>query len=94
MHLLTRSWSYNSINRSSHWRFSVQKSVFRNFTKFTGKHLCQSLFFNEVAGLVNFVKFPRTPFYKTPLGDCFSIYLKNVSKKTVFYAEAAIQALP
>ena len=23
----------------------------RNFTKFTGKHLCQSLFFNKVAGL-------------------------------------------
>ena len=24
--------------------------VFRNLTKFTGKHLCQSLFFNKVAG--------------------------------------------
>ena len=23
----------------------------RRFTKFTGKHLCQSLFFNKVAGL-------------------------------------------
>ena len=31
------------------WRCSVKK-VFRNFTKFTGKHLCQSLFFNKVAG--------------------------------------------
>ena len=28
-----------------------EKGVLRNFTKFTGKHLCQSLFFNEVAGL-------------------------------------------
>ena len=28
-----------------------KKGVFRNFTKFTGKHLCQSLFFNKVAGL-------------------------------------------
>ena len=27
------------------------KDVIRNFTKFTGKHLCQSLFFNKVAGL-------------------------------------------
>ena len=27
------------------------KGVLRNFTKFTGKHLCQSLFFNKVAGL-------------------------------------------
>ena len=28
-----------------------KKSVLENFTKFTGKHLCQSLFFNKVAGL-------------------------------------------
>ena len=28
-----------------------QKGVLRNFTKFTGKHPCQSLFFNNVAGL-------------------------------------------
>ena len=27
-----------------------KKSALRNFTKFTGKHLCQSLFFNKVAG--------------------------------------------
>ena len=27
-----------------------EKSVLRNFAKFTGKHLCQSLFFNKVAG--------------------------------------------
>ena len=55
-----------------------KKGVLRNFPKFTGKHLCQSLFFNTVAGLrpstllkkrlwhrcfpVNFVKFLRTPF--------------------------------
>ena len=38
-------------DRSSHRRYSVRKVVLRNFTKFTGKHLCQSLFFNKVAGL-------------------------------------------
>ena len=27
-----------------------KKGVLRNFTKFIGKHLCQSLFFNKVAG--------------------------------------------
>ena len=32
-------------------RCSVKKGVLRNFAKFTGKHLCQSLFFNKVAGL-------------------------------------------
>ena len=28
-----------------------RKSVLRNLSKFTGKHLCQRLFFNNVAGL-------------------------------------------
>ena len=37
------------IDRSSHWKCSVRKSVLGNFTKFTGKHLCQNLFFNKVA---------------------------------------------
>ena len=27
-----------------------EKGALRNFTKFTGKHLCQNLFFNKVAG--------------------------------------------
>ena len=28
-----------------------KKGVLRNFAKFTGKHLCQSLFLNKVASL-------------------------------------------
>ena len=32
-------------------RCSIKKGVLRNFAKFTGKHLCQSLFFNKVAEL-------------------------------------------
>ena len=55
-----------------------KRGVFKNLTKFAGKHLCQSLSFNKVAGLrpeislkkklwhrcfpVNFAKFLRTPF--------------------------------
>ena len=31
-------------------RVCVRKRVLKNFTKFTGKHLCQSLTFNKVAG--------------------------------------------
>ena len=30
---------------------SMINGVLRNLAKFTGKHLCQSLFFNKVAGL-------------------------------------------
>ena len=67
------------ISRNSRPEEFCKKGVLRNFTKFTGKHLCQSLFFNKVAGLspaallkkrlwqrcfpVNFVKFLRTPFH-------------------------------
>ena len=51
-----------------------KRGVLKNFAKFTGKYLCQELFFNRVAGLrpakkeiwnrcfpVSFAKFLRTP---------------------------------
>ena len=38
-------------SRRSQQRCSVKIGVLRNFTKFTGKHLCQGLFYNKVAGL-------------------------------------------
>ena len=38
------------ICRSSRPEVFCKKGVLRNFTKFTGKHLCMSLFFNKVAG--------------------------------------------
>ena len=60
-----------------------EKGVLRNFAKVTGKHLCQSLFLNKVAGLrratllkkglrhryfpASFVKFLRPPFLKEHL---------------------------
>ena len=69
---------YKILFRSSYQRCSMKKRVLRNFAKFTGKRLCQSLFFNKVAGLqacnfikkrlrhkcfsVNFAQFLRTPF--------------------------------
>ena len=38
---------YSSCNR----KCSIRKGALRNFAKFTGKHLCQSLCFNKVADL-------------------------------------------
>ena len=32
-------------NRSSHQRCFMKKGAFKNFTKFTGKHLCQNTFY-------------------------------------------------
>ena len=41
---------YFGINvRSSRPEMFGKEGVFRNFAKFTGEHLCQSLFFNKVA---------------------------------------------
>ena len=37
--------------RSSCPEVFFKKGVLRNFAKFTGKHLCQRLFINKVAGL-------------------------------------------
>ena len=39
--------------RSSHLDVFCKKGVLKNFAKFAGKHLCQSLFFNKVG---NFIK--------------------------------------
>ena len=44
---------YNSLyvkipSRSSRPDVFCKKGVIRNFAKLTGKHLCQSLFFNKV----------------------------------------------
>ena len=39
---LSKTWMV--IFRSSHWTCSVRKGLFRNFAKFTGKHLYQGLF--------------------------------------------------
>ena len=37
-------------------RCSIKKGVLRIFSKFTGNHLCQSFFFNKVAGPKGFIK--------------------------------------
>ena len=65
--------------RSSCPEVFCKKGLLRNVTKLTGKHQCQSLFFNKVGGLrptislkkrlrhrcfaVNFAKFLRPPFF-------------------------------
>ena len=56
----------------------MKKDVLRNFAKFTGKHLCQSFFFNKVAGLhCNFIK-------KEALAQVFSYEVCKISKNTFF----------
>ena len=73
-----------------------KKYVLRNFAKFTGKHLRQSLYFDKVAGMrtatllkerlwnrcfrVNFAKFLRTPFLQKTSGGYFWKSQKNDMK--------------
>ena len=59
--------------RSSHQRCFVKKGALKNFTKFTGKYLCQILFLNKVAGLdLEFCEISKnTFFHRTPPDDCF-----------------------
>ena len=70
--------------RSSHQRSSMKKGVLRNFAKFTGKYLCQSLFFNKVAGLrygcfpVNFAKFLRPPLLENSCGRLLLNFIKCI----------------
>ena len=78
--------------RSSHQRCSRIKVVLRNFARFTGKHLCQSLFFNKVAGrrpqACNFIK-------KETLVQVFPSEFCEISKNTFFtdhpWATASVQ---
>ena len=79
--------------RSSHQRCSVKKGVLRNQTKFTGKHLCQSLLFSKVTGPrstsslkkrlwykcfpVNFAKFLRTTFLQNTSGRLLLFHTPN-----------------
>ena len=71
-------WIFDIKILSSRREVFCKKGILRNFTTFSGKHLCQSLFLNKVAHLrsatllkkrlwhrffpVNFAKCLRTPF--------------------------------
>ena len=75
---LTFSKYYHSHNRSSYQKCSIKKGILRSFTKFSKKHLYQSLFINKFqiywkrnSDTVFFLwilwNFWEQLFYKTPL---------------------------
>ena len=72
--------------RSSRPEVFSKKGVLRYFTKFTGKHLCQSVFFNKVAGLR-----PATLFKKT-LAQVFSCEFSEISKNNFSYRTPPVAA--
>ena len=81
---------FHTFFRSSHQRCFVKKGVLRKFAKFTGKHLCQKVFFDKVAGLPESLFRQRVSgtgvflwilrniwehlSYRTPPDDCFCFF--------------------
>ena len=71
---------------------SVKKGVPQNFAKFTGKHLCQSLFFNWVAGIKLMAQrlwhrcFPMN-FFKVFKNTFFTEHLRNTAPVTLVFLQ-------
>ena len=72
-------FSSHSPVRSSRPDVFCKKGILSNFAKFTGKHLCHSLFFNKVADLR-----PAT-ITKETLTQVFSCEFREISKNTFFH---------
>ena len=67
---------------------SVRKDVLRNFVKFTGKHLCQSLFYFLIkfqASVCNFIK-------KETLAEVFPCEFYEISTNTCSYKTPPVAA--
>ena len=73
--------------RSSRPEVLCKKGVLRNFTKFTGKHLCQSLIFNKVSGLR-----PATLLKKETLAPVFFCEFWEISKNTFLHRTPPVAA--
>ena len=73
--------------KSSRPEVFSKKRVRRNFAKFTGKHLCQSLFFTKVTCLR-----PAT-FLRKTLAQVFSCEFCEISKNTFFHRAPLVAAL-
>ena len=78
---------HDCCNRSSRSEVFCQKGVLRNFAKFTGKDLCQSLFFNKVKGLR-----PAILLKKKSLVHVFSCEFCEISKNNFFIKHLRVTA--
>ena len=80
---LTKMLKHFVSNTSSRPEVFCKKGVLSNFTKFTGKHLCQSLFFNKVAGLRRNSYFYVTPKYHRLIFFSWKILKTTITKKVI-----------
>ena len=77
--------------RSSRPEVFCEKGVLRNFTKFTGKHLCQSPFFNKVAECPKMVKHTVKILQET-LAQEFSSEFCEIPKNNFSYRTPLVAA--
>ena len=69
-------------HRNSRPELLCEKDVVENFTSFTGKHLCQGLFFKKIAGPAPSVAYPTIGFLLTT--SYLSFPNKAVCKSKIF----------
>ena len=82
-----------AITRSSHQRCSIEIGAFKKLTKFTGKHLCQSLFFNKVADLGLHIKgcnFIKKEFCKIFKNTIFTEQLRKTASEYFIMSQCFI----
>ena len=85
--------------RSSRPEVFCRNGILSNLAKFTGKHLCQSLYFDKVGPAtilkkrlwhrcvpVNFAKFLRTPFLQKTSGQLL-LYMNNLGEFTLLFLQ-------
>ena len=70
--------------RSSRLEVAYEKGVLNNFTKFTGKHMCQSLSF--------LIKLEAFLIEKVTLSQVFSCEFRENFKNTSFYRTPPVAA--
>ena len=93
--IILRWWHVKNVNnfqiakvRSSHPEVFCQKGVLKNFAKFTGKHLCQSLSLIKLhcrSEAYNFIK-------KGTLAQLFSYEFCKISKNIFHYRIPLVSA--
>ena len=95
MEIYVKSEYLPQFSRSSYPELFRINDVLRNLAKFTGKHLCHSLFFNKFAGLrpttllkkrlwhrrfpLKFAKFLRSPFFTEHLWWLLLVFLEHLA---------------
>ena len=69
--------------RSSRPEVFCKKAVLRNFTKFTGKYLCQSLFFNRILFKIELCEISKNTFLREHLWWLLLCYWKFNTEVTI-----------